>query len=232
MNTHNLDKVDENSIHLVFGYIRMHESNFFENYKSVYYNIPTLVNHLCIFYYYIQECFSKHGSSIILNSRGDIATLNDKYNNSDEYYLGEWQSVYGLIDITNKKYKMCKWYIKILKFNPLVDCIHIGIDSSCKKHLDIGFYGASNKSYNYAYRSNGYVYKMEDSYGTKIGNGFQDGDVLIMEFNLVNKTLGMCVNHRNEGIFFKDIIMNNTTYNLAICLEGNCSVQILEFHTK
>ena len=56
--------VDNKKKLIVMGYIRIYQ-NLFEN-NNTYYNIPSLVQYLCIAYYWIAEYFTIHGDNINL----------------------------------------------------------------------------------------------------------------------------------------------------------------------
>ena len=78
--------VDQRTKDIVIGYIKQCQKLLpFKN--NSYYNIPPLIEHVCIYYYWIKEYFTDHGDSIILNDDKNIAT-----NTVDSY-----ETVYGNI---------------------------------------------------------------------------------------------------------------------------------------
>ena len=72
-----IKNIDEKIKDIVCGYIRRCQYLLPNN--NPYYNIPSLVEHLCITYYWISEYFTDHGNSITVNEQKNIATNTDDY---------------------------------------------------------------------------------------------------------------------------------------------------------
>ena len=230
-----LDIIDKISINLVFEFIRQCEYEYFGDIRlqNAYYNIPMLVNHLCLFYYYICECFTVHGSAITLNNQCNTATITSDFDSTDQILWGEWQTVYGSIDIKVGSFSIYKWWFKILELDTKSDDIHIGIDSSNKTQLEVGFYSRDNKYHNYAYRSNGDLYKMQDQVACSgLSTGYQCDDIVTMQLDLRRKAIRFWVNEKDQGELFKNIKIKDIIYHLAVCLEGNSSIQLIKFERK
>eukprot|EP01084_Bolivina_argentea_P159362 277554_1 len=111
-----------------------------------YYNIPPIVMHLCVMYFYQQETFDKHGDNMILNEKQNVVQMIDH----------GWNSVYGKYLIKTDKPHLYEWTVQILERH---SDILIGIAGSNRKWVndDFAFQFDSNHMY-YAYGCAGKVY--------------------------------------------------------------------------
>ena len=98
----NTKNIDDRIIYAVSGYLRRCQLLIPRN--NVYYNIPSLVEYLCINYYRITEYFTSHGNYITLNDDKSIA----------QTIVNQRDTVYGNIEINNTKPMIYKWIFKIL----------------------------------------------------------------------------------------------------------------------
>eukprot|EP01084_Bolivina_argentea_P128978 227882_1 len=195
--------VDAKTKNLVFGFIR----NVMELLPDSY-NIPPLVMHICITFYYNPEYFDKIGHWIDISDDRLTVCNNNNFTNT----------VYGrfTIDCKNNN-NVYKWSFIINK------CyfIAIGIDESSAKWINTYFYGRTTK--NYAFTSSGdkYTQKRMMPYKEKTHYG-RNGTKIMMEFNLKNKSLSYYVNNETEpcskidDVYVKDDI----SYKLAVFLWG------------
>ena len=211
-----LKNIDQRTKDIVIGYIKQCQLLLPQN--NTYYNIPSLVRHLCMAYYLIKEYFTKHSKDIELNENGSIATNT----------ASDFRSAYGNIVIDGELLMIYKWWFKILR----ASVICIGIDSSNKKHIDVDY---SNPEINYcnfgAYYCGGKKYGHDLAYnGVDYGDAWGEDEVIKMELNTKKRTLQFHVNDKNQGIAFKDIDFKNKTYHMAIAMYGEQdSLELIDF---
>ena len=205
--------VDSDTKDMVFGYIRKCQHLLPNN--NSYYNIPSLVEHICIIYCWIPEYFSDHGHVITLNDNKNIAK--NKHNDG--------QTVYGNCDIVDNT-MLYQWTFKIIGS----EYIYIGIDSSNKNYINTDFSEPYINSYDfYAYNSVGKIYS-RNNVGREWKNGFKRGDIVKMEVDAMNKTLSFYINDEYQGIAVQNIDFENKKYNMAIYLYDNRNeIELMDF---
>ena len=198
----NLSKVDQGTIDIVSGYIKICQT-LLPNDNS-FYNIPSLVECICIEYYWVYEHFTKHGQYFSLNDERNVATHKGFHDDT----------VYGNIKIDNKPI-LYEWIFKIVEDGS----IYIGIDSSNKAFCDSDFSERDkNKNDFYSY---GYVgKKLSHLKGEYYGSYFNPGDVIRMILNVQNQTLEYFVNDKSQGIAYKNISFDDKTYHMAIFMNN------------
>ena len=220
-----IKKIDERTKIIVLGYIRLCQK-LLSSKNNPYYNIPELINYLCIIYYHHSEYFTKHGQFIQLNQNNDTITRILKVSNTDN-------SVYGniLIDAAVNLNIIYSWTFKIIESS----LMFIGIDSSNKKHIG-GDFSFFNGDYFYAYGggdgigNHGWIYSqitLEEEYGDNL----KINDELRMELNTKNSTMRYFINNIDQGIAFQDIDFDdNKKYYMAICLTSSSKVKLIDFN--
>ena len=179
--------VDNKTINIVFGFIRRCQMLLPNN--NPLYNIPSLVEHLCICYYWIREYFTSHGNIITLNENKNIAISKGD--------MWDTNTVYGNIDIDDKP----KLYIWLIKLYSKTYSAYFGLDSSNKQFCNDDF--------------SQYQHNCSEFYGKTERN---ENDVIKMELNVLNKTLVFYINDEYQGIVFDNINFKNKTYYFAVCL--------------
>ena len=191
-----------------------------------YYNIPELVNHICINFYNNSEYFTKYNeNNVELNDDTTIYMKNDNF-----------ASCYGSLNIMVDTYSKYIWKFKMLEFQGL---IAIGIDSSNKAHVDRDFYDCDNANPYYANEiyANGmgilYSHDASNSYSNRYAFTRIDtiGSLITMELNVKNRTLNYFINDIAQGNAFKNIYFDeNTVYNMAVYGGGkNNTIQLTDF---
>eukprot|EP01084_Bolivina_argentea_P209773 357244_1 len=208
-----LKDVDQSTKDIVTGYLQ-HCRKLFSN--NFYPNIPSLVTHLCMQYYFIAEYFSAHGSIIYLNEKRTIATINE--NGYDEC------CAYGNIAITNNTPAIYKWHFRMI--HPY-STIYIGIDSSNKKCITAQYknftYCRQNSCSFYACSGTGTIYSNTLGYSRAnyADMDWRTDDIVIMQLNAKKKTLKYYLNGIDKGIAFENIEFKDTQYHMAVCISRN-----------
>ena len=211
-------RIDEKTKFIVSGYIRKCQL-LLQSKNNAYYNIPLLVEHICISYYWIAEYFSKYGKGIAIKMDDSCSTL------------------YGNIQIDH--YPMIyKWTFKIIQN---IDQMDIGIadwDGADGDHIDDRF-TESCQSYNdprrfYAMDERGLKISFHDRMYTRYSNHgrIDNGDLITMtlDINLSSSTLSYSINGEDQGIAFRDIEFKNKTYKMAIFMEcKQDQIQLVDF---
>ena len=68
---------DQRTKDIVNGFIKQYQKLLSKN-NIYHYNIPSLIQNLCLNYYWIKEYFTFHGVDIILNKDKTIAKMKQK----------------------------------------------------------------------------------------------------------------------------------------------------------
>ena len=213
--------IDQKAIDVVSGYIRQCQKLLPKN--NIYYTIPSLVEQMCITYYWIHEYFTVYGDNITLDKINNIAS-----SILDEYNI---ETIYGNIIIDDKPI-IYKWIFKILKLESI---IIIGIDSSNKQFCNGDYATKRNTNSYYSYGSDGLKFGHNESEQFEVegeyGYCFKTGDIVIMELNVFDKTLGYYINNKYFGIAFDNIDFKNRYYNIGVMfVAAENSIQLTEFN--
>eukprot|EP01084_Bolivina_argentea_P297262 512103_1 len=206
-------QIDDKTKNIVYGYIRRYRKLLPND--IIYYDIPSLVQHLCISYYWTpKEYFTYHGIHMSVNTARNVATMNK------EGYNPEGVTVYGNIDIDDSLL-IYKWSFKIIHDDD--SAMSIGIDSSNKpeKFCNNTFVFENSNDF-YAIRNNGWKYSflIANEEESEPYSGWTQGDTVKMELNTMQKTLGYYVNDKYHGIAFDNIDCKNKTYKMAVCMSN------------
>ena len=109
--------------------------------KSIYHNIPSLVQYLCLNYFWISEYF------VYCSQSSDIK-LNEEKNSAQIIKIDSSHTIYGNIDIDGTVADKYEWKFRVWGFD---ECC-IGIDSSNKKYYDEDYTNPNINEHNfYAY---------------------------------------------------------------------------------
>ena len=213
------DKIDERTELLIFGYMRLMES---ELELSI---IPPLVIHLCILFYRIQECFDRAPDTF------EISDNNLRVKNVSN--SGWKHTVYCQYPIPSMSNLIYEWTFKFQ------------IHGQERTYTSNGFGLASNDNcvdMDFCQNVSPYIpnYGMYDGTGgdaqknrLRIGSAgliFADGDVIKIILNLKKQTLGHQVNDMNVNIVFNDIEKSdNITYQMVLQMTEQASFTIKDF---
>ena len=192
-NLENVKKADKKSRQLIFGFVREAQELLPDD---TYYNIPELISHICLVYYFLMDFFDPK----LMHKSIEYAEEGNKYcvvkNDS------EWRSAYLSNVVSSGKHR---WQFKIEGNG----CPEIGI-----AHEEVTEYDLKYKIC-FTQEGTGYSYITADAqltndegnvdrhseYGKKCGKG----DVIDMFVDFNANTISYHVNGKDYGIAFKNI---------------------------
>ena len=200
-----IKQIDQSTKDVVQGFIK--QAQLLLPLDKPYFNIPSLVVHLVLMFYWNPEFFTKHGGNASIDEKRKIVCFSEE------------DAAYGNIEISgNITHGKYIWTFDVLKF----DCglLSVGIDSSNKQFSSIDWY---NNHFN---PSEHYSFEMgtgsADIYSSAVdcedyGSGIHSNDTLIMELDFNHKTLGFMINDTDFGIAFRDIdFKDNRKYHMVV----------------
>ena len=206
---------------LVYGFIKMMLTQLFtDKIDSPYYNIPTTVIDICIWFYHYTDCFSMSGSALKINKTGDTVTC----------VSAQRHSVFGNIEIDLNEINnmIYKWDLKILQFDDN-DLMGIGFASDRTTCLNGDFCDIKTPEVYFEVDNDGDI----DS-NTRTNNkvhceqGFGTGDAVGIVLDTKNKTILFLINEIDQGILFSEIPKKK--YYLAVTFRSvGDSVKIVDF---
>ena len=214
-----LKQIDDKIKCVIFGYIR-NVQNILPSNKP-FYNIPQLISYIILLYFYEYECFEIAGKDIKISSNGKIITkkstfnLNLKNTTFGEYII-EWKN--------NNDNIIYEWKIKLNK-------IHrwdvIGFASNHTQNDND--YMSSKINPFYCIFMGGFKLRLNKI--LEYSDVFKSGDIIKINFNLIQKKLIFYKDTISNGIVFKNIQCNDgIKYKLAICLSKNESeIELIDF---
>eukprot|EP01083_Nonionella_stella_P166290 555648_1 len=190
----------------VFGYIRQCEKLLISKHRSNV--IPSLVIHICIWYYHT-ESFGACSPCISLNysrDTGDTAT----------YISGGRGTVFGKFCVQMKEAMTYRWKIQII--GKLCNSMDIGLSSSNDPSAIADNFSCGQFNFG-SYSSGGHKHNYQSFFGKPYGKGYGSGDLIEMELNTKQRTLSFYKNYSFQGIAFWHIPLDKY-YCLAISLGG------------
>lgn len=214
-------KVDQRTVDIVNGYMRQAQL-LLPYHLNTYYNIPPLVNNICLNFYNNPDYFTVCNRGLTLKNQHkmiDTASIN-------------YGTCYGYVDITNVD-EDCKyvWTFNVLSY-PRSCLLAIGIDASNKAHYSEDFHDCGNKNPYYGlelyHHASGELYSLQErggAYGPQVG----DGDVIKMELSMTDKTIKYYINDNDHGVAFSDIIFGeDTIYHMAVYVH-HVDIELTDF---
>ena len=214
-NTAQTTAADQKTKDIVQGYVRKNQS-LLPFQQNPYYNIPQLVTHLCILYYYIPEFFEISGKNLVISDNGNLIT---RINQSS------WDcTAFGHNVIPSMKNNFIyKWYVKIIKSN---ECgIMIGIVAGDWNQNKYKAFYPDNMGYAY-YCYSGEPYKQYTATEVRLSRKGKpkQGDTVCVELNMIKKHIVIHLNGKELGIAASNIqTADNIEYRFAVSMymEGN-----------
>ena len=216
--------MDDRTKMLIYGFNREAQTNLFP--KDVpYYNIPQIVNHICVLFYWQRECFKLHGTYNIKLSEDNMkATVLKSEPN--------WNTVYGNF-VFNQN--LCPNTV-----------IEYELDTNQYRAIGIVTVGKEKENYdklvwNYSDYLHEAVYAWHNGslYGRGCGSKDRrhmippkDGGKLRMTVDIPDKSL---IFHHVSGNKFAGKYTNidySMTYRLAVSMSGKQTVQLFKFEMK
>eukprot|EP01084_Bolivina_argentea_P249529 417760_1 len=214
-----MSEPDKKAKYIVSRYIK--ESQTLLPRSNVYYTIPTLVEHLCLTYYYIMNPFGNKSKRI---------TISGKHNNIATRTQGSgWKTVFGTEWLPSNTNKIYEYVFECLEND---DSNNIGLGFVTNKHhLDVERDVGSDESYIYlrdGWRSNAQYANVT----------FVAGDIIKLILNLSNKEITVIKNDGTQKdskqVIFKNIQKgSDISYMLHIMFyKVKNSIKLLSIETK
>ena len=219
---------------LTFGYIRDAQS-LLPNEDNSYYNIPEIVGFLTVLYFYLSEYFEFAANSLqLLDDKKMI-----KWNGNETGIVG---AAYGNIRINNStSWKKCAWKFKI-DIADFQSIIEIGLVSADYENGGAkfmaeaaSFYVFECGDYDGEYNNIEMIGKnseskcKDESIAHKDIPGLKNGDVIMMDLDLEEKTLRVFVNEVKHNLYFQIEMNNGVEYKMVVDIDDPASVTIIDF---
>ena len=208
--------INDRCKNIVFGYIKKMETKL-----GLYQNIPPLIIHLCVMFYFPGEYIEKCTQDLAISNNNMTITKIDKdfaWNNK----------AFGKIWIDSTSNSISKWVIKINSIkdflNPSWAHIFVGIVSN-DQDTNATFCSDGNDvsdSPLYLFRANGQHHCIENynQYKEKILNEkFGTNDQILLTLNMIERKIFLKINQRKQKCIFENIVkQKGIRYKLAFSL--------------
>ena len=195
-------EADQTTIDIVNGYIHDNQS-LLPYQENQYFLIPPLVTHLIMAYYFDPEYFA-----IDLNDY-DISQDRKTITKTDNTW---YKSMHGNVVIQSTVAAIYEWSFKLLH---LRSNLSIGVTSDIDCEFNDRFWDNTNCS-NYAAMYCGFKGSKGKGDGTYDFDA-NDGDIVYMTLDLVQKEIRFMVNDKNLGAAYTDIdVGEDIKYKMAI----------------
>ena len=215
-----LKAIEQDTEFTVFGYVRQNENNL-----SLFCNVPDMVTHLCLSYYFHGEYFEKAGD--------DIKISNDKMTVTKIAGPADWNnSSYGKQWINSSISQIVEWKFKVNK----MECgIYICL-VSCDNRLNEDCIGYKNKMDfpNYGFHSGGGVNTRDEittSWSMKNSFKFVENDIISMILDTKQGHLFLQNAQGEKSVVVRTIKSDpEIRYKMAVSLENKSdSVSLVDF---
>lgn len=215
---------------MVFGYLRRLGKG----------KIPVVIKNICFTFYFLNEYFALHGSSVcIMNS---IKTQIQTISKNKKFTLPN--TIYGnvIIDVDDTSFEEYNWYFKIRKMIQHNTFI-IGLDSYenklNKKFINSNYAStSSNMLPLFAFGSNGKLYchnKTKDCNRSNYDSAkkWKKQDIIEIRLSMANETVELFLNDIFCEIIYSINLLKNQKYCIAIAINhGFSCIELLDFEAK
>ena len=230
---HQMKNIDVKDRDLINGYIRENEKNVFQDQKdNPYYNIPGLINYLCLSFWYDLNEFDPNLCGKTMEISEDcklVSAINE-----------EFSSCFGkkVIESTNNNATYIWKFQNVSTLKERDEFINIGICNVNIIDINTAFHWLEHQEAWYAYFNGGDAYSWNgvDSFDwpQALNNNDDNGNIyIVMTLKLMNNTgqLSFKINENEDRIAFKDIkVGEDIQYRLAVSMcEAGSKLQLLEF---
>ena len=191
-NLESAKKADQKSNHLIFGFVREAQQLLP---VETYYNIPELISHICLVYYFLMDFFDPN----LMHPSIEYADKDNKHCVIKK--VMKWGSAYLSNVVSSGKHH---WKFKIEgKGAPEIG---IAADEDAQIVLDNMWFTQGGKGYSYiTSHANLTDDNGDQDYGTAYGRECKAGDVIDMFVDFEANTIRYHVNGKDYGIAFKNI---------------------------
>ena len=221
--------IDKYSEFIVYRFLKQVQELLATN---SFWTIPEPIQHLCLLFYYVipnDEFINYHQ-----------AMSYDRDQNILQHIGSGAYTSYGHIEIHENDPFVYRWTFQILLLyathfstegNLCIGIIsnstNIDTEMHCKENQD-------NKSCKYyGFQSNGTGCDHEYDNSFMFGNRMSIDNLIMMEFNVPNKSLSFFINDQFQGVIAENVdFSNGATYNMAVSMRnsvGNISIQLVKF---
>ena len=141
----------------------------------------------------------------------------------DEYFL-----VYGTVCIDSSSLRRHKWIFKIKHMHEYSGAIGIGIDETKYFRKDYGSFDYQRRKTDlYSIWSDGTIVNCR-SRNSWDNMKYKTGDIIIMEWNLLNHKISFAKNNDHKKIAFNNVrIEGNISYCMTVCcLEPDDAIEL------
>ena len=212
---HEIKNMDKESIYTVYGFIRDSQKMLPKN--KPYYNIPELINKICLIFYYDNDEWDKKyiSSGMKLVNKNCLVQTQINYKSS-----------FGKRIIKSGKKN---WKFRIEKCQYESWGILIGIwkiESEKEPPTETYFtHRGDNAAYAFNVDYAKLVNKRGSGHGRDYGIKCKDGDIIDMYLDMNNLTLSFAINNKHYGKAFD---IEDTPYRLAVMMQDiNNSITML-----
>ena len=229
LNLKDVQMVDDQTKLLIYGFNRECQRNLFPQ-NIPYYNIPPIVNHICLLFYWQKDFFKYHGENIALSDDKMTAKVSTKRNG--------WVTVYGNNTFNNKLYpNMIIEYEMEINILPGDGAFGITSADKEKEHYTTLIW---NQHVNEHRHEAVYTFHNQTMYYHGCGRKdvsertckHRNGDRVRMTIDISNKSLTFWSITQNKRLGKYVDIDYSITYRLAISMWGPQSVTILGLTIK
>ena len=215
-----LDEIDERVKLSVFGFVR-DSQKLLPDYIPTFYNIPSLIIHIILAFYYETDFFYKYPSNIEVSS--DKKQFKVKSND-----IYQWVNIFGKIGINSLSHVRCFWKIKTIKS---ISNMFIGIVSH--RNLERPYQYWYSQQF-YTLFNGGQIRGQLDgkTYNEEMyGSGYGKDDIVTMYLDMENKELSFDINDNKYGVAVSKIKCGkNITYYLGISvIDADHEMCIVDF---
>lgn len=246
-------KYDQRTKDIVQGYTRQCQS-LFMNETSSYFNIPTITICITTLYYAHNEYFASYGDKLITNDSNTIINVNNaKLNEANptqkldiHQYKLMLNSAFGNVIIDGSEATIYEWSFKVRRISTQdhlgFGLFAIGIDSSDNDKNSYFYNGKDmEKSPFFAIHFGNSIKKFCKSLRGKkyaqIDGIISDNHTewiydVVMIINVNNGTIEYKINDVECGIAFDEIDFKLNEYRMAITIDHQASIELIDYHQK
>lgn len=224
MSMKQLKEVEQDTQHLVFGFMRQQEKQY-----ALFNNITPGICILCIAYYYIPEYFAKAGDDVTISEDKKTITKTSEVN------PGWWNTTYGAVWIDSMVHQIVTWKFLIKRLKTGYDIFFCLVSTDDQVHADCGINDEKYPNYGFG----------DDLSSTVNGKGvicehaeedshFKQDDIVIMKLNTKKQELYAQDENETNLLVFKGVIVRTgLLYKMAISFHTKLnSVTLIDFDRK
>eukprot|EP01083_Nonionella_stella_P001639 4678_1 len=211
-----VQSVDEKTKRIVYGFIRT--SQLQGSFCKV--NIPDIVQHICLLFYWQTEYFRWYGKGIQMS--------HDQLSINIEQGHGGWNTCYGNLEINTSNYPSCIIQYEV-EFNVKPSYGALGIASAETKNTNKLIWNRNKNHQNVYSYHNGSLYHIGDCSKTSGCYVHKPQDKITMTVNIPEESLTFWSVTQEKQLGKYMGIDYSTTFRFAVSLTGQQSISLLSF---